>query len=176
MELISDVAFVQIVDCSICDLCRKCRTRRRAESRQGCEEAAEWIATALSSSGYKADPTLQSFKEIDRFVDDQTQNGRPRPGGLLAEDFGARVFALGAYVGEVIRRLGEGQWYGNDNDRDAEINIQVRLKSAGKIWPMQRVIKRITNGREDGIYAYGYIILKDERRPPNAETSPPGGR
>jgi hypothetical protein len=63
------------------------------------KEAAEWIATALSSSGYKADFTLESFKEIDRFVDDQTQNGRPRPGGLLAENFGARVFALGAYVG-----------------------------------------------------------------------------
>jgi hypothetical protein len=140
------------------------------------KEAAEWIATALSSSGYKADFTLQSLKEIDRFVDDQTQNGRPRPGGLLAEDFGARVFALGAYVGEVIRRLGEGQWYGNDSDREAEINIQVRLKSAGIIWPMQRVMKRITNGREDGIYAYGYIILKDERRLPNAENSPAGGR
>jgi hypothetical protein len=140
------------------------------------KEAAEWIATALSSSGYKADFTLESFKEIDRFVDDQTQNGRPRRGGLLAENFGARVFALGAYVGEVIRRLGEGQWHGDDSDPDAEINIEVRLKSAGIIWPMQRVIKRIKNGREDGIYAYGYIILKDERRPPNSETSPPDGR
>src|SRR5579871_3860612 len=30
------------------------------------KEAAEWIATALSSSGYKADFTLESLKEIDR--------------------------------------------------------------------------------------------------------------
>jgi hypothetical protein len=140
------------------------------------KEAAEWIATALSSSGYKADFTLESLKEIDRFVDEQTQNGRPRPGGLLAENFGARVFALGAYVGEVIRRLGEGQWHGDDSDRYAEINVEVRLKSASTIWPMQRVIKRIKNGREDGIYVYGYAILKDERRPPGSQPSSPDNR
>lgn len=140
------------------------------------KEAAEWIATALSSSGYKADFTLESFKEIDRFVDEQTQNGRPRSGGLLAENFGARVFALGAYVGETIRRLGKGQWHGDDSDRDAEINIEVRLTSASIIWPMQRVIKRIKNGREDGIYAYAYSILEGERRPPNFPPSSPANR
>jgi hypothetical protein len=140
------------------------------------KEAAAWIAGALSSSGYKADFTLESLKEIDRFVDEQTQNGRPRPGGLLAENSGARVFALGAYVGEVIRRLGDGQWRGDDSDRAAEINIEVRLKSASVIWPMQRILKRIKNGREDGIYVYGYTILEDERRAPGSQTSPPDHR
>jgi hypothetical protein len=36
-------------------------------------EAAEWMAKTLSSSGYKADFTLDSLKEIDRFVDDQAR-------------------------------------------------------------------------------------------------------
>jgi hypothetical protein len=100
------------------------------------KEAAEWVATALSSSGYKADFTLESLKEVDRFVDEQIQDGRPKPGGLLAEHFGARVFALGAYVGEVIRRRSEGEWQGDDSDRAADFNIKVRLKSSSVIWPM----------------------------------------
>jgi hypothetical protein len=79
-------------------------------------EAADWMAKALSSSGYKADFTLDSLKEVDRFVDDQAPGGNPKSGGLLSDHLGARVFALGAYVGEVIRRQGEGQWRGDDNE------------------------------------------------------------
>src|SRR5580658_8435854 len=78
--------------------------------------AAEWVANALSSSGYNADFSLDSLKEIDRFFDDQAPRGSPKPGGLLSQDLGARLFALGAYVGEVIRRQADGQWQGEDSD------------------------------------------------------------
>jgi hypothetical protein len=122
--------------------------------------AADWVATALSSSGYKADFTLDSLKEVDRFFDDQAPWGRPKPDGLLSQDLGARIFALGAYVGEVIRRQGEGQWRGDDSDPKAEINLAVQLKSGTIFWPMQRVMKRFTNGRADGIYAYGIGTLR----------------
>ena len=79
-------------------------------------EAAEWMAKALSSSGYKADFTLDSLKEVDRSVDDQAQGGNPTPGGRLSDHLGTRIFALGACVGEVIRRQGEGRWRGDDGN------------------------------------------------------------
>jgi hypothetical protein len=123
-------------------------------------EAADWMAKALSSSGYKADFTLDSLKEVDRFVDDQAPGGNPKPGGLLSDHLGARIFALGAYVGEVIRRQGEGQWRGDDNDPKGEINLAIQLKSGTIFWPMQRIMKRIKNGPEDGIYAYGFVMLR----------------
>jgi hypothetical protein len=123
--------------------------------------SAQWIATALSSSGYKADFTLESLKDIDRFIDEQVSGGRPKPAGLLSQDFGARVFALGAYVGEVIRRTANGRWVGDDNDPEAEVNLSLQLKSGPTIWPVQRVMKRIKNGAEDGIYAYGFALVRD---------------
>jgi hypothetical protein len=123
-------------------------------------EAAEWMAKALSSSGYKADFTLDSLKEVDRFVDDQAPGGNPKPGGLFSDHLGTRIFALGAYVGEVIRRQDEGQWRGDDSDPKGEINLAVQLKSGTVFWPMQRIMKRIKNGPEDGIYAYGFIMLR----------------
>src|SRR5260221_8286767 len=64
----------------------------------------EWIAKALQSSGYVADFSPDSLREIERFFEEQTLNGAARPGGLLSESLGARLFALGGYVGEVIRR------------------------------------------------------------------------
>jgi len=40
---------------------------------------------------------------------------------------GARLFALGAYAGEVIRRAVGGTWSADDADPEAEINIELQL-------------------------------------------------
>jgi hypothetical protein len=55
--------------------------------------ASDWISRALQSSGYHADFSPQSLREIDRFFDEHSANGSPKPGGLLAESLGSRIFA-----------------------------------------------------------------------------------
>jgi hypothetical protein len=117
--------------------------------------SAEQISRALSQSGYKADFSLESLKQVDRFFEEQVANGQPKPGGLLSQQLGARLFAIGAYVGEVIRRQNGGEWQSDDNDPQAEINIAVRLQTGVILWPVQRVMKRFKNGAEDGIWIYG---------------------
>jgi len=126
--------------------------------------SAEWISKALSQSGYKADFSLESLKQVDRFFEEQAANGQPKPGGLLSQQLGARLFAIGAYVGEVIRRQNGGEWQGDDNDPRAEINIVLRLKTGTILWPVQRVMKRLKNGAEDGIWAYGVAAAEPATR------------
>jgi hypothetical protein len=120
--------------------------------------SAEWVSRALSQSGYHADFSLESLKQVDRFFDEQVFEGKAKVGGLLSEQLGARLFAIGAYVGEVIRRLNGGQWQGSDDDPKAEINIAVQLDNGATFWPVQRVMKRFKNGAEDGIWIYGSVI------------------
>ena len=84
---------------------------------------------------------------------------------MLAQQLGARLFALGAYVGEVVRRHAGATWSGDDNDPAAEINIAFDLPDGSRIWPVQRVMKRFSNGSEDGLVAYGVAVGLD-----------PGGR
>jgi hypothetical protein len=127
--------------------------------------AAEWIAIALSGSGYALDFKIKSLKEIDRFFDEHAPQGIPRPGGLLSENFGNRMFSIGAYVGEVICRRTGAKWQGDEGDPDAEINIAVRFKRGQIIWPVQRVMKRFQNGPQDSVYGYG-VALADFQRPP----------
>ena len=120
--------------------------------------AADWMARALSSSGYRADFSLESLREVDRFLEEQAPGGKPKQGGLSSKDFGNRLFSLGAYVGEVVRRQVGGQWEGDDSDPEAEINVAVRLPSGGMMWPVQRVMKRCEKGDEDSVYAYGVAL------------------
>ncbi|MCG8521910.1 MAG: hypothetical protein MI744_06865 [Pseudomonadales bacterium] len=117
--------------------------------------SAEWISQALSSSGYKADFSLESLKEIDRFFEEHASNGEPKATGLLSQDLGARLFAIGGYIGEVIRRNQGGAWHGNDLDPNAEINVELRLPNGKAMWPIQRAMKRLKLGKEESIHAYG---------------------
>ena len=62
---------------------------------------------------------------------------------------------MGCYVGEVVRRSKGGEWYGDDADPEVELNAELRLADGSVCWPIQRVMKRLRNGAEDSITAYG---------------------
>jgi len=111
--------------------------------------ASEWIVTALQSSGYNADYSLESMKEIDRFFDEQNT-----PSGILSQNRGRIIFALGAYIGQTAIKLFGGEWIVEDKARNAEINIAVCLADGSTIYPVVKCMKRYQSGAEEGIYAY----------------------
>lgn len=112
-------------------------------------KAAAWVAGNLFASGYRADYTLESMKELDRFFDEQSG-----PGGILSRNRGQILFALGSYVGETAIRLWGGRWLTDDSDPEGEINITVELNSGVRFWPVIRCMKRCKLGREESLYAY----------------------
>jgi hypothetical protein len=137
-----------------------------ASLREDIDTAADWISQALQSSGYAADFSPHSLWSIDRFFDDNSRDGRPTPDGLLSDDLGSRIFALGAYVGEVIRRSLGGAWQADDDDPEREMDIELRLGDGSRVWPIQRVMKRYANGPEDGIAFYGAALGLDVGQAP----------
>ena len=121
-------------------------------------KAERWIIVAMASSGYHLDGSIDSFRELDRFFEEQH-----RPGGLLDGMVGNKLFAIGCYVGQVlIAQLG-GTWETNDTDPMGEINIAVHLADGSTIWPVQRAMKRFENGSEDSLYAYGAVLSQNKR-------------
>ena len=111
--------------------------------------AAAWVVKALNSSGYRADYTLESMKELDRFFDEQSG-----PGGILSQNRGQILFGLGSYVGETAIRLWGGKWLTDDSDPEGEANIAVELDSGVRFWPVVRCMKRCRLGPEESLYAY----------------------
>ena len=111
--------------------------------------AAAWVVKALNSSGYRADYTLESMKELDRFFDEQSG-----PGGILSQNRGQILFGLGSYVGETAIRLWGGKWLTDDSDPEGEMNIAVELASGVRFWPVVRCMKRCKLGPEESLHAY----------------------
>lgn len=113
----------------------------------------DWVAKALNSSNYAADFSIDSLKEIDRFFDEQNT-----PDGIINRNRGQILFALGAYIGEVIISAYGGEWLTDDSDPQGEVNIAVKLKDDSIIFPVQRAMKRYANGKEDSIYDYAIVL------------------
>lgn len=134
------------------------------------DTAADWISEALQSSGYGADFSAASVRELDRFFDEHANGGEPVSGGLLSEDLGPRVFAIGAYLGEVLRRHLGGEWRGDGDDPEAEISIALHLSDGSVCWPVQRVMKRFKNGAEDNLTLYAHAFGVSDGQPPEGPT------
>lgn len=115
--------------------------------------ASDWVVKALNSSGYKADYSLESMKEIDRFFDEQSGET-----GLLSKNRGTILFSLASYIGETAIKLYDGEWITDDSDPQGEINISVKLRNGTVIWPVLRCMKRCEQGYEESIYAYLFAL------------------
>ena len=115
--------------------------------------ASDWVVKALNSSGYKADYTMESMKEIDRFFDEQSSET-----GILSQNRGQILFGLGSYIGETAIKLYGGEWHTDDNDPQGEINMSVKLANGTIIWPVIRCMKRYDMGSEESIYAYLFVL------------------
>lgn len=131
------------------------RARNTPQIVVDAQTAAEQIAAALRSSGYRADFSPRSAWEVDRFFAEQMDApGRPKRGGPLADAVGAKLFALGGYVGEIVRRHADGwRWLPAADNPDDELNLSLR-RGTDVIWPVERVTKRFAEGDENGIAVY----------------------
>ncbi len=110
--------------------------------------AKEWIKEALISSNYQADFSVESLKDIDRFFDEQNKED-----GILAQNTGHILFALGVYVGETIISNYGGHW--DLENCDSEMHIKIKVNDKTVLFPVLRVMSRYKYGNVNSIYVYG---------------------
>jgi hypothetical protein len=122
--------------------------------------AAIDAARFLRSVGYGADASFESLKEVERFMAENCDEGRPSPGGQLEKELGVKLLAIGCYVGDVMRRELDGRWVPSEADPDKFLDLSVHYGNGSIIWPVHRVFKRFQNGEEDSIWAYAYVIAR----------------
>lgn len=113
------------------------------------EKAAHWAAENLTASGYLADYSLDSLKDLDRFFETERA-------GLLTEheERGVVLFTLGAYLGHVALETHGGSWLVDNQDPQAELHVKVLLDSGQAFQPVQTCISRYKHVRSQSLYAF----------------------
>jgi hypothetical protein len=123
-------------------------------------KASDWLVSYFKNENINLDYSLNSIKYIDDFFEENSENGSPKNKSKLSDSLGYKMFAISSYIGQVIiKAIPESKWITDDSDPDGEINMEVTTKNGGHLWPGQKVMKRLTNGAEDGLYAYAYMIV-----------------
>ncbi len=138
--------------------------------------AADAVAPALVTSGYRADFAPASVWELERFFVEHTAGGAPTPGGLLAADTGKRVFAVGCYLGETLRRNLGGRWFGDEDDPNTEVTVTLILPDGTEALPVQQVMQRIVRGDADNVAWYAIALGLEPGPPPSGMGLPFGKR
>jgi hypothetical protein len=121
----------------------------------------DWLIKAFKTINITLDFSINSIQNIENFLDEQLKNNKSKKHNLLSENYGGKLFAISSYIGEVIiRNTNNSYWVVNDNDPEGEINIEINSKNGIKIYPAQKVIQRINNGKIDNLYFYVSEIIK----------------
>ena len=122
---------------------------------------AEWTIKAFKALEIDLDYSVKSVEHIENLLENQFKNGQPIKDGLFSNGLGGKAFSIASYIGEVvIKNTKNTAWEFDPKDPNNEMNMMVSSKNKSKIWPMQKLGKRIQNGNEDNIYHYTAIIVK----------------
>jgi hypothetical protein len=121
---------------------------------------SNWIIKAFESENLLLDYSMESLRLLDKFIDDNTINGKATLHGILSKNAGEILYGMGIYLGETIKRQLNGcTWQIEEGEE--ELNTFLLLPGGTEIYPLQKVTKRFLYGAEDGIYGYGMIAVKE---------------
>ena len=129
--------------------------RKKRNLKEDLEIASRSISEEMISAGYHADYTIESLKEVDRFMEEERKDG-----GLLTDHLGAKLFGLGAYVGDVFIKKYGGQWITHDRAKDGEMTVTVQLDNEITFMPVISVMKSYQDEEAPKLYVLALAIQR----------------
>lgn len=144
--------------------------------REEIKGGAEWAVKAFEALGHDLDYSIQSVEHIENLLEEQFKDGLAYPGGLFSDDLGNKMFSLSSYIGEVIIRNTKGtDWEFDPKDPDNDFLMMVSTKTGAKVWPQQKLLKRVQHGSGDNVYFYTRVVVKkfNESNEEDAQTLSP---
>lgn len=118
---------------------------------------AKVVAARASDLGVPLDFSIGSCERLDGMLAETFSSRHPlkrRRGALRSAD-PRFIEAIGAYVGEVLRRRIDCSWAVNDEYGQ----YALRTASGAWIFPIAKAYKRFENGREDVLGFYAEVMV-----------------
>lgn len=72
---------------------------------------------------------------------------------------GVKLYYLGAYLGEVLRRRAGGEWAFDEKDPLGQIRAELRLTNGKFLRPIEEVMKRLEHGGKADLSGFAASAL-----------------
>jgi hypothetical protein len=125
--------------------------------------AEDAVAFASQQFGITLDYSHDSIQQTEKIAEAMFKTipsgflGKLFQRGPSEEELDQFCKMLGGYIGEVYRRNRGGDWA--INEEFSAVGIQ---RGESWIFPPSKVYKRLTNGKEDDLWFYFQVMLKQE--------------
>lgn len=139
------------------------------------DRAAEWAAKQMVDKEFNADFSLESLHEVDRFFNEVADPNAAGYGEFFGQNLSFRTFAIGAYVGEVLRRVRDAEWLCDTHDPFVDVNAALDLgEDAEECLPMKQVLLRLNDGPSNSFVGFaqthgfevpGEAVVVEEDKP-----------
>lgn len=121
---------------------------------------AQNFVSAFEKENEKLDYSVNSLKQIEDYISTTFKNSKPKKNSFFAEDTDSMTFAMGAYLGEVIRRNSRGvRW--NNVETESPFEITQETPNGSVAFTIGKAFKRIYQGEEDNMHHFAVVMLKD---------------
>ncbi|MEE9439450.1 MAG: hypothetical protein V3V14_10655 [Saprospiraceae bacterium] len=125
-------------------------------------KADAWLVKTLKKIGHDMDHSIESIQILEDLISAEIENGEPLPNGFFSKHYGWKVFCFSSYIGETIIQITDSaKWNTNDTDPQGEIEIELESANGMRMWPGQRVLKRIMEGEENNLFHYTQYAIKN---------------
>lgn len=118
--------------------------------------AAEQWFSEIYPTAPKMDYSIESLQAIDSALEHNVSTFKSQ------EAIDGALNFFGAYLGEVIRRRIGGTWM--FDEALPRLEWKTDEWSGIKTYPFRKVLKRLHNGEEDGVYGYALVVCNPNVR------------
>ncbi len=130
------------------------------EINQSIKYYSNWIVNCFATENLDLNFSTDSLKHLDKFIDDHSINGEPKPNGILNKNHEEILFGMGIYLGETIKKYLPGSKWLISEEENNSLTGDLILPNDAHVFPIEKIFKRFQNGSEDEIYAYGLIVIE----------------
>lgn len=121
---------------------------------------AQNFVSEFKKLNIKLDYSVESLKKIEEYISINSKDLKPKKNSFFANDTDSKTFALGAYLGEVIRKNGNAVRWNNENS-ESPIEIIQETPNGSKALTINKAFKRVYQGEGDSIHHFAVVMLKD---------------
>lgn len=139
-------------------------------------QSADSVVALCGAHGVELDYSIDSLRRVDDFIEKYCPQGVPTRGGPFYDQTLMKIFAVGLYVGEVMRRNVGGSWSDAALEQSA-FGYCLVMEDGAVVWPVLWAMNRQESGLERSLYGYGACfraLYRARTRIETAASSVPG--
>lgn len=122
--------------------------RERIPIETEIREGHESLVSIFQDFGVPLDYSMESLQRIESYIEENYPRSEGGNNPFPAVRAGVKLFYLGAYLGEVLRKKVGGQWVFDERHPLGQIQAELRLSNGKTLRPIEEIMNRVEEGKK----------------------------